>query len=105
MNRIDNGKRKKPIRVRMHLRAANESDSTRMTRTISTSPSALIHRLNVTKGKSDQRTLARQNEKYTRIRGFFRSIAPTLALFLHSTISAANCRKIVKFLSKGLPST
>jgi len=45
--------------------AANGSDSTRMTRTISTSPSALIHRLNVTKGKSDQRTLARQNEKNT----------------------------------------
>ena len=80
MNRIDNGKRKKPIRVRIHLRAANGSDSARMMRTISTSPSALIHRLRVTKGKSDQITLTRQNEKYARIRIFSRSIDPALAL-------------------------
>src|ERR1700722_7778058 len=104
MNRIDKGKRKKPSRVRRHLRAPNRSDSANMTRTISTSPSALTHLLKATKEKSDQRMLTRQKEKYTRIRGFFRSIAPTLALFLHSTTKAANCRTMATFLSKGLPS-
>src|SRR6266850_203111 len=101
MNRIDNGKRRKPSRVTKRLRAANGSDSVRMMRTIARSPVALVNRLKATKEKSDQTMLTAQNEKYNKIGAFFRSSGPTLLLLATSTARAANNRKMNTFLSIG----
>src|ERR1700730_14523293 len=105
MNRIDNGKRRKPSRVMRRLKAANGSDSDRMMRTIPRSPSALVHRLRATKGKADQKMLTAQNKKNNRIRRFFRNSGATLSPLATSTATAASNRKANTFRSMGLPSS
>src|SRR5215475_8211648 len=105
MNRTDNGKMRKPTLVTTRFRAAHGSDSVKMTRTIPRSPSALIHRLKATKGKSDQTMLTAQNEKYNKIRPFFLSNDRTLAFLAMSTTRVATNRKVNAHMSNGLPSS
>src|SRR5712692_10607644 len=76
-----------------------------MIRTIARSPIALVNRLTATKGKSDQRMLIAQNERYNKIRTFFRSSGPTQPLLATSTARAANNRNVNTYRSIGFPST
>ena len=104
MSRRERGINTKPQRARSRFNAAMGSGSVRTTRIIIKSPTAFVHRLKATKGKSDQRILAAQYRRKTRTGLFLLRNVLARAPLAKSTTKPATRSPAKICASRGLPS-